>query len=51
MEPNNYLALGFGKSFENTDVIYWGTNGSEGVQQDMFAYSPDRIVNDAHNSY
>jgi hypothetical protein len=51
MEPNSYLALGYGKEFANTDVIYWGANGIQGLQEDMYAFSHDEIKHDANNSY
>jgi hypothetical protein len=32
LEPNSYLALGYGaSSFSNTDVIYWAANGTVGI--------------------
>ena len=51
LQPDSYLAIGYGASFENTDVVYWAANGTHGVQQDMFAYSPLAIEADARNAY
>ena len=41
LDPDSYLAIGFGQSFFNTDVVVWSANGSFGRQEDMFAFSPD----------
>jgi hypothetical protein len=51
LDPNSFLAIGFGRSFEGTDVVYWGANGTQAIQEDMFALSPKLIENDAKNAY
>jgi hypothetical protein len=28
LAPDSYLAIGYGASFENTDVVYWAANGT-----------------------
>jgi hypothetical protein len=51
LDPNSYLAIGFGESFVNTDVVFWGANGTFGIQEDMFATNPNQIYEDAKNAY
>lgn len=48
LQPDSFLMLGFGSSFANTDTVYWAANG---LQDDLFAYSPDAIFPDASNAY
>lgn len=51
LDPNSYLAIGFGESFVNTDVVFWGANGTFGIQEDMFATNLNQIYEDAQNAY
>lgn len=51
LPPNSYLAIGYGSNFNNTDVVYWATNGTHGFQEDMFAYDHQSISTDARNAY
>lgn len=34
---NTYLAIGYGTSMTDTDMIYWGANGASSVQQNLWA--------------
>lgn len=52
LKDKSYVALGFGKSLQNTDMVYWGANGDDSQQLDMFAESHETLpLIDAANNF
>ena len=48
---NSYVAIGYGTSMTNTDMVYWANNGSSSVQEDMYSTTNKTPSFDAVNSY
>jgi hypothetical protein len=49
--PNTYLAIGYGTSMTNTDMAFWGANGTASVMYDMYSTGNKSPSIDSVNSY
>jgi hypothetical protein len=47
----SYIAIGYGTAMANTDMCYWGANGSGSLQQDLWSTGNKQPTVDAVNAY
>ena len=51
VQPNSWIAIGYGSSMTNTDMVYWGANGNSSLQEDLYSTTESRPAIDTINSY
>lgn len=47
----SYIAIGYGHSMINTDMVYWGCNGQTWYQQDMHGFDHIKPYFEPYNEY
>ena len=51
VQPNSWLAVGYGTSMTNTDMVWWSANGDASEQLDLYSTGHKKPATDAVNSY
>ena len=47
----SFIAIGYGHSMINTDMVYWGSNGEFFYQQDLHGYNHTKPYVEPYNAY
>ena len=51
VQPNSWLAIGYGTSMTNTDMVWWSANDAASEQRDLYSTGHKTPSTDAVNAY